>query len=116
MLSDLRIPRPESYASKRSTPKSSLDIQHRRDVLYVLEDIISTLFPYMVGMILMAIVGSGGLWYNGFFEDPPQPPATIFQQYQGETPPSLGLDLKSPVVLLGSLSVFILSILYIKLP
>ena len=84
-------------------------------MLFILENIFTILFPYLLGMILMALVGVTGLWYKGYFEPPP-PPITLHEQHQAETISSLGLDPKSPVVLGGSIAIFILSVLYIKLP
>jgi len=121
VLSDLRIPEPDTYVIEQPTPHSSLDTQHRRNPLYVLEDVFTVILPYLVGIFLMAAIGLGALWYTGCFETrslslPPPPPPTFFEQHQAETVPAIDLGLRAPVILGGSLAIFVLSLLYIRLP
>lgn len=84
-------------------------------MLYILEDILTILFPYLIGMIIMAIIALAGLQHTGYFE-PPAPPISLYQHYQADSLPFVGgHDVKSPLVLAGSFAVVILFIGYFKL-
>lgn len=67
ILDDTKTPYPASYTRTPPRPTSSaLDVRHPRALLYRLEDLFSTLLPFLIGAILtLAIllalrVGTGG--------------------------------------------------------
>lgn len=94
---------------------SRLDIRHRRDVLYILEDLLTFLLPYLVGMLIMAVIAIGGMWSTGYFL-PPSPPVTFLQQHQSESLHLIeDLDVRSPYIVGGSLAALVLSFGYYKL-
>ncbi|GFZ49305.1 Phytoene desaturase [Saitozyma sp. JCM 24511] len=57
ILSDLGVPLPESYVEKPSPPKSALDIQHPRPLLYRAEDLVWKLHRFAIASLLTLLVG-----------------------------------------------------------
>ncbi|WVR07350.1 hypothetical protein IAU60_004391 [Kwoniella sp. DSM 27419] len=54
ILSDLGYPEPRSYAALPPARKNPLDVVQSRSLLYTVEDVFSTLLPYLVGAAITA--------------------------------------------------------------
>jgi phytoene desaturase (3,4-didehydrolycopene-forming) len=107
ILSDLSIPLPESYDAKSARPKHALDLQHRRSLLYCVEDIIRVLFPYVLGAIVATTLGLAWACSTDSLHFSPPSPALAMSKSRL---PGFDLDLSMPLLLSGA--VVTLSLLF----
>lgn len=87
---------PSSYGPiepKKLAERSDLDIVHRRNLLYILENWFVAILPYLIGAIIALLSVGAWLWHTGrLFQ--PEDTTNVYVKYIGES--MTGMT-KSPV-------------------
>ena len=115
VLTDLSIPYPASYSQKPAEAQSSLDVKQTRKVRYIIEDVISTMLPFIVGSIVTAVFAYIYMRFTGR-SVAPKPPVLLQDKVAAHVRGLGDLDVKSPAVIGGSTLILLLSVAYMMMP